>query len=177
MDPVTNVITNRRSIRKYSDVDIEANDLALILQAGLMAPSSMNTRPWHFVIVENKEQLEQLSQCKSVGAQPIANAKIAVVVAADATKSEMWIEDASIAAAYMQLQAESLGIGSCWIQVRGRLTADDQLSEDYVQQLLGIPETVSVECILALGHKGETKEPHSMEELLWERVHINSWKE
>ena len=84
--------------------------------------------------------------------------------------------NASIAASYMQLQAEELGIGSCWIQIRGRLTADDQLSEDFVQQMFGIPETVSVECILSLGHKGEQREPHTDEEVMWERVHINEWK-
>ena len=177
MDPIKNVIINRRSTRIFSDIDIEPNDLALILQAGLMSPTSMNSRPWHFIVVEGKERLEQLSQCKSAGAHPIAKAKIAIIVAADATKSDMWIEDASIAAAYMLLQAESLGLGGCWVQVRGRLTAENQLAEDFVQQMLGIPETVSVECILALGHKGEKKEPHSDEELLWERVHINNWKE
>ena len=176
MNKLLNLIKSRRSIRHYSDVDIEAADLAKIVQAGLTAPSSMNTRPWHFIIVEGKERLEQLSHCKTSGASPIAEAKIAIIVAADATKSEMWIEDASIAASYMQLQAEELGIGSCWIQIRGRLTADDQLSEDFVQQMFGIPETISVECILSLGHKGEQREPHTDEEVMWERVHINEWK-
>ena len=177
MQQLLNLISTRRSVRRYTDIDIEANDLARIVKAGLMAPSSMNSRPWHFIIVEGKDRLEQLSQCKAAGAAPIAGAKIAIVVTADATLSEMWIEDSSIAAAYMQLEAEELGLGSCWIQVRGRLTADNQLAEDYVQQMLGIPETVSVECILALGHKNEMPEPHNDEELLWERVHINEWKD
>ena len=77
-----------------------------------MAPTSKSSRAWHFVVVEDSKQLELLSKCKVSGAGPVAGCALAIVVAVDAKITEPWIEDASIAATYIQLQAEDLGLGS-----------------------------------------------------------------
>ena len=100
---------------------------------------------------------------------------MAVVVLGDPAKSDPWIEDASIAAEFMQLQAADLGLGSCWIQVRGRQTADGLWSEDYVRRLLEIPEELQVLCIMTFGHKDEERRPVDTSKLLWEKVHIGKW--
>ncbi|MDE5800266.1 MAG: nitroreductase family protein, partial [Paramuribaculum sp.] len=84
--------------------------------------------------------------------------------------------DASIAASYMQLQAADLGLGSCWIQIRNRFSADGNPAEEYVQQQLLIPDTLPVLCILTLGHPAEERKPQNVDKLLWERVHIGQWK-
>ncbi len=76
----------------------------------------------------------------------------------------------------MQLQAADLGLGSCWIQIRGRFTADEIPSDEYVQQLLGIPEEYPVVCILTFGHKNEERKSVDTSKLLWEKVHIGTWK-
>ncbi len=171
------LLVNRRSIRRYTEEPIDSEAVKLIMQAALMAPTSKNSRPWQFIIVEDKEKLKQLSQCKDFGATPIACAAIAIAIAVDPSLSEAWIEDASVAATYIQLQAEALGLGSCWIQVRGRFRGDGVPSEEYTQELLGIPETLPVVCIIAIGHKDEERKPQDLEKLLWEKVHIGSWKE
>lgn len=171
------LLVNRRSIRRYTSEEVSAENVKLILEAALMAPTSKSTRAWQFIVVEDKDMLERLSHCKPAGAVPIAKAAFAVVVAADPTLTDPWVEDASIAAAYMQLQASDLGLGSCWIQVRGRFAGDNTPSEEYVQELLGMPDTLPVLCIMTFGHKDEERRPCDTSKLLWEKVHIGSWKE
>ena len=177
MDNLHQLIVDRRSIRRYIEKPIDGDCVKTILEAGLMAPTSKNSRAWEFVVVEDKETLARLAHCKEMGAGPIANAPIAVVVSVDMTVTDPWIEDASIASAFMQLQAAELGIGSCWIQVRGRFTADGTPSEDYVRELLGMPEALGVVCVLTFGYPDEQRKPHDPEKTLWERVHLGQWSE
>lgn len=82
------LITNRRSIRRYTDEEISAEDVKTIMEAALMAPTSKSSRPWQFVIVEDAARLEALSKCKETGAMPIAKAPLAIVVAVDVEASD-----------------------------------------------------------------------------------------
>ena len=165
----------RRSTRKFTEQEIASDDVKTIMEAALMAPSSKRSLSWEFVLVEDAEKLERLSVCKDNGAKLIAGAKLAVVVLGDPMKSDVWIEDASIAATLIQLQAEELGLGSCWIQVRGRFGAMDEPAEDFVRETLGIPEEMGVLCILSIGHKDEERKPFDEEKMMWEKVHIGQW--
>lgn len=171
------LLINRRSIRKYTDEPIDADSVKLILEAALMAPTSKSSRSWRFVVVDDPSTLKALSECKPAGAAPIANCKMAVVVCGDSCASDPWIEDASIAAEFMQLQAVDLGLGSCWIQVRGRETATGELSEDFVQELLGIPEEINVLCVMTFGHKAEERRQIDPAKLEWEKVSIGRWSQ
>lgn len=175
MDNFHNLCINRRSIRKYTDEPISPDDVKTILEAGLMAPTSKSARAWQFIVVEDSDTMARLADVKPQYAASLKTAPLAIVVGVDTTRTDPWIEDASVAATFMQLQAADLGLGSCWIQVRGRYTADDTPSEDYLQELLGIPETVSVVCILTFGHKNEERRPIDTEKLLWENVHVGKW--
>ena len=177
MENFHDLLIKRRSIRKYTTTEITPENVKLILEAALMAPSSKRSTPWQFILVENKEKLNVLSDCKDFGAMPLGQCSLAVVVMADPALWEAWIEDASIAAILMQLQAEELGLGSCWIQVRGRYTKVGQPSEDFVKENLGVPADLSVLCIITLGYKDEERKPNDPSKLLWERVHIEEWKE
>lgn len=171
------LIVNRRSIRRYTDEEISAEDVKTLMEAALMAPTSKSSRPWHFVLIEDSAKLEALSKCKESGAGPIAGCALAIVVAADVEATDPWIEDASIAATYIQLQAADLGLGTCWIQIRGRYTATDLESETYVQNLLEMPDTILPVCIITVGHKAEERKPQAVDKLLWEKVHIGTWQE
>jgi len=95
-----------------------------------------------------------LSYCKEQASQFIADAALAVVVVADPLASDVWIEDASIASIYLQLQAEDMGLGSCWVQVRERFTASGMPSGEYVHEVLDIPLQLQVLSVIAIGHKG-----------------------
>lgn len=171
------LVKKRRSIRKYEEKEVEMEKLEAIVSAALMAPSSKRCQPWHFVIVDNKETLEKLSDCREMGSKFLKDAPAAIVVLADTTLSNVWTEDASIAAAYMQLQAEDLGLGSCWVQVRNRMkTESGMLTTDaYVKELIGAPENMSVECIIGVGYKGEEKSPFDEARLKKERIYHNNF--
>ncbi len=171
------LVRKRRSIRKYEDKVVEQDKLQAIVKAALMAPSSKRCQPWHFVIVDDKETLVKLSLCREAGSKFLEGAPAAIVVLADTSLSDVWTEDASIAAAYMQLQAEDLGLGSCWVQVRNRMKGSEGTltTNDYIRELLNAPENLSVECIIGVGYKGEEKNPFDETRLKLDRIYQNKF--
>lgn len=175
MDSLHDLLTKRRSVRKYKPEALSPDEVKTILEAGLLSPTGKNCRAWHFIAIDDSDMLQRLSECKASGAGPVARCTLAVVVAVDVTASTTWVEDASIAAAYMMLQARDLGIGSCWIEVNGRLSADGTPAEDIVSELLGIPEQIQPLCIVTFGYPDEDRKPQNTDKLLWERVHLGSF--
>ena len=165
----------RRSHRQFSNAEIDADDVRLILRAALMAPSSMNRRTWHFVVVDDKLDLEKLSDAKEHGAQMIKDAALAIAVLGDPVENDCWVEDCSIAAIAMQYQAEDLGLGSCWVQMRGRGLSDGTTADTVIRGILDIPENLSVLCIIAIGHKADERKPQNEEKLKWENVHVGKY--
>ncbi len=176
MNNFSELITTRRSIRKYTEEALQPHEVEQIMKAALMSPSSKHSTPWQFVLIENKETLKKLAHCKSSGCSFVENCALAIVVLTDPMQSGAYIEDASIAATYIQLQAEDLGLGSCWVQIRGRETESGQDSEDYIRQLLNIPLQMYVGCIIAVGHKEKPGKPHSEEDLQWEKIHVETYR-
>ncbi len=176
MESLHELLIRRHSIRRYQDREISAEDVKTIMEAALLAPSSKSVRPWQFVLVDDKDTLAKLAACKANGTRPISSCALAIVVTASPEKTDMYIEDMSIAAAYMQLQATALGLGACWIQVRNRFTEDNEDAQDIVRELLGIPHDMIVECIVTVGYPDEERRPVDPSKLLWEKVHIERWK-
>lgn len=168
------LLQKRRSIRKYTDAPIEQEKVDQLIRAALLSPTSRNSRPWEFIFVDDKELLGKLAQSK-VGAQPLANCVLGIVVCADPQKSDVWIEDASIATILLQLQAQDLGLGSCWIQIRERMYKEGVTAEEYVKELLGIPEHLKVLSIVSVGYPAEKRPEHTDDELLKERIRWNSF--
>lgn len=170
------LVQQRRSIRKYSDKKLSPEQVQLIMRAALMSPASKRANPWQFILVEDKDTLKKLSGCKKMASALIEDCALAVVVVADPLTSNVWIEDASIATIMMQLQAEDLGLGSCWVQIRNRKTAMDTCSEEYVRVLLNIPLQLQVLSIVAIGHKGQERPPFDEEKLQWEKIHVGTFE-
>ena len=125
MKNFASLIKDRRSTRKFTSQLLNPDQVASILKAALMAPASKRKNPWQFVVVEDKEMLKKLAGCKPHGAAFIEGCALAVVVLANVMESDVWIEDASIVSTLIQLEAESLGLGSCWIQMRNRQGKND----------------------------------------------------
>ena len=169
---VMSVIRKRRSIRKFKPNPIEPEKVNMLVEATLRAPSSRGMKPWEFVVVTDKDLLEKLSGAKPNGSAFLKDAPLAVVVCADPDKSDVWVEDCSIAAIFVQLAAESLGLGSCWSQIRERMHDDARSSEAYIAELLRIPKRLKVEAVIAIGYPAETKPPHKREELPFDRVYL-----
>ena len=169
------MLVNRRSCRRFKNEEIDPSAVSAILRAALMSPTSRNNRSWQFVVVDDKTDLQKLSDAKESGAAFLAQAALAIVVTGNPTTNDCWVEDGSIAAFAMQMQAEELSLGSCWVQIRGRYLSDGTKAEDVVRGILDIPEEQSILCILAIGKKQDCPPPHDEENLKWENVHIDKW--
>ena len=169
------LLQKRRSIRKYKETAVEPEKIKQILTAALMSPSSKRTNPWEFVVVDNHEILAKMSACRTYGSQLLENAPVGIVVCADTTKTDMWQCDASIASILMQLEAEELGLGSCWVQVYKREKDENQTAEEYMRELLGIPKNFAVLNIVAIGYKDEERKPYDLEKLKYEKIHYGKF--
>ncbi|MBQ8682671.1 MAG: nitroreductase family protein [Selenomonadales bacterium] len=161
---LSDVLLKRRSVRTYTNKEIPEDTLKKILRAGLIAPTSMNRRPCELIVVKDKARLKKLSQAKSAGANMLADSSAAVVVIADSYRADTWVEDSSIALAYMNLMATDLGIGSCWCQIHLRTTSDGRDAEDAVREILAIEDKYRIVGILALGMAKAELPPHTWEE-------------
>ncbi len=175
MEKFSELIKVRRSHRAFTEELLSGDDVKLLLRAGLMAPSSKGLHSYEFIVVEDKQMLAALSKSKQVGSDFLSGAPLAIVVLADPRISDVWIEDASVAATNILLQAEDLGLGACWIQLRDRLSAEGEPTEDIVKSLLNIPDEMRAVCMIAVGHKGMERKPQNEDRLKWERVHIGQY--
>jgi nitroreductase len=169
------LITKRRSIRRFTANKVEEEKVELLREAALRAPSSRGVNPWEFIFITDRDLLAKLSAAKPHGSTFLKDAPLGVVVCANPEKSDVWVEDASIATIFIELAATSLELGSCWIQIRERMHDETQTAEAYIAQLLNIPSHLKVESMIAIGYPAESKPPHSKEELQNEKVYLNQY--
>jgi nitroreductase len=174
---IQDLLRRRRSIRKYTGAALEKQKVDLLIEALLRSPTSRNGRSWEFVLVDDRSLLDSLSKCKPQGAGFLKDAALGIVIAGDSTKTDVWVEDASIAGILAQVAAESIGLGSCWIQVRNRSHDAATSAEQYVQRLLGLPETLKVVTIISVGQPAEEKPAPSASELPFAKVSRNRYSQ
>ena len=177
MENFSELIKRRRSMRKFTGEELTQDEVVSLLKAALMSPTSKRSNSWQFVVVDDKSTLELLSKCKEAGASFLKDAAVGIVVFGDPLASDVWIEDASVASIMIQLQAEDLGLGSCWIQVRERYTATGMSADEFVHGVLDIPLQLQVLSIIAVGHKGMERKPFDEDKLQWEKIHLNKYGE
>ncbi|MBN1498959.1 MAG: nitroreductase family protein [Spirochaetes bacterium] len=164
-------LQKRKSRRFYLDKPVEKEVIEKLVQAALLSPSSRNLHPWDFIIVQDKGMIEKLAASKIHGSSFLKDAPLAVVILGNSDKSDVWIEDSSIAAILIQLEAESLGLGSCWVQIRNRKHSEEETAGDYIRGVMELPMNYHVECVIAVGYSDEKRESASLEELDYSRVH------
>ncbi len=164
------LVQKRRSVRKFTGEKVTADELNVILRAGLMAPTGHGLRGWHFAVVEDSATLAAISMCRAMGSEFVKDAAAAIVVAYDPSTSDVWVEDATIAAVTMQYQATDLGLGSCWCQVRARKNADGTDSSEIVRTAVGLPDNLEVECVIGLGHPAVERKLQDEAKLRWDSV-------
>ena len=164
------LLRKRRSIRQYEAKPIAAEVIDLLVESMLRSPSSRSLNPWYFVVVTEPDIINELSGAKPHGATFLKNAPLAIVVCADPSISDVWVEDCSIAALNIHLAATDLDLGSCWIQIRERKHDESLSSEDYVKRALDLKDGMRVEAIVAIGYPKEEKQGQPQSSLLSERV-------
>lgn len=169
------LLLQRRSVRQYTGEAISDETLKKVLQAGLLSPSGRGRRPWEFIVVKNKETLKALSESREAGANMLKDAACAIIVFADASKTDVWTEDCSIAMSNMHLTASSLGLGSCWIQGRLRTAKNGETTEAVCRKLLCVPDNYMLEAILSLGIPKETPEAHTLDDADMTKIHYEKF--
>ena len=141
------VITKRRSIRKYKNTPIPRDKIIKILEAARLAPSASNRQPWHFIVVEDKDDIKKLAKSEWAAVAPVM-----IVGLADQEASPNWcINDFGIAFEHIVLTATDLGLGTCWMGQSNR--------ENLVREILDIPEKYKVVALTTLGESDETPAP------------------
>ena len=164
------LMRTRRSVRSYKDDAVSEEDITKILQAGMLSASGKAIRPWDFIVVEDKVVLQKMAGCRAGSVKMLKEAACAIVVVGNGDASDVWIEDCSIVMSNMHLMAESLGVGSCWIQGRLRQAADGRSTEEYLAELVGIREGHRLEAMLSIGMPAEKKAETLLEDLRYDKV-------
>lgn len=172
MKEVLDAIVKRRSIRSYTGEPIEDWQVENLIKAFMYAPSAHNYRPWHIIIVKNRDTLIKLSQA-TPWSKMLKSASLALVVLGDPEISNLWIEDCSAATENVLLEATHLGLGSCWVQVRDVEKGVD--TEGRVRKILGIPEKYRVLNMIAIGVPKKTKPIHTENEVEREKIHYEKF--
>lgn len=167
------ILRKRRSIRHYTDEALSPEIQDQLREAVLRAPSSRSLDPWEFIFVTDKDLLAKLSTAKQHGAHFLRDAALGVVVLGDEAKADTWIEDCAIASIILQLACESLGLGSCWVQIRLRAFDESTSAETRVREILGIPPHLRVESIISIGYPAKSLKGHARENLKDQKIRTN----
>lgn len=150
------LIAQRRSIRKYADRPVPSEVVDRMLAEALTAPSSRNARSTRFLVVDDPGMVARMAEMRDYGAAFLKGAPVAVVVMGDTAKSDLWRENAAIAATMLHLAAVDEGLASCWVHIFGRprrkAEPEGETAADYLRTFLPIPEGCEPLCLIALGY-------------------------
>jgi nitroreductase len=161
-------IFSRRSIRKYTEQPVSEADIKALLEAAMAAPSASNRKPWHYVVVTEREMLDRLAEIHPHG-KMLFQATLCIAVCGGPADSErFWVQDCSAATENLLLAVAALGLGAVWLGVYPR---DDRVAA--VQRVLGIPESIAPLNLISIGHPAEEKEPRTQYDEA--RVHRERW--
>jgi nitroreductase len=164
------VIFKRRSIRKYKDKVLPEEVIEKLLRAGMAAPSAGNAQPWHFIVIDDKNLLDEIPNFHP-SSKMLKEVSHAIVVCGDLSLEKArgyWIQDCSAATQNILLMATELGLGSVWLGVH---PIEERVNG--VRKLLQIPEGIIPLSIIAVGYADESKEP--VDRYNVERIHNNKW--
>jgi nitroreductase len=170
---MNDIFKKRRSVREYKEKEVTDKQIKEILTAAMVAPSANHVNPWEFVVVKNKETLRKLSEI-GMWQRFVAEANSAIVVTANPIDTDKWIQDCSVAASHIYLEATNQGLGSCWANVMSDPVKENE-KEKFVREILNIPEGYRVLCIMALGYPKNKIKEHSEDEYREDKVHRERW--
>ncbi len=161
-------ILARRSIRTYTDEPIGEDQIRMLLDAAMAAPSGKNLRPWHFVVVTERATLTALADSAPYW-KMLHEAPLAIIVCGvPAESKKYWDQDSFAATENILIAATMMGLGSVWL---GCHPNDDRM--DAVRGLTAVPKEVVPVAVLAIGHSNEHKEARTQYDE--ERVHNERW--
>ncbi len=155
---LSDLIKKRRSTRRFSDRAVEKEKIMMCLEAARLAPSACNSQPWRFIVVDDEETRNRLSHAAFGGVYSISSfarkAPVMVAIVSEKDKfiarvgallrgTKYYLIDIGIAGEHFVLQAEELGLGTCWI---------GWFNEKRVKSALNVPRDKKIDVLLALGY-------------------------
>jgi nitroreductase len=161
-------ILSRRSIRKYTDQPVAKELVNELIQAAMAAPSANNQQPWHFVIIKDRQTLDQIPKFHPYSTM-LKQAQLAIAVCGDSViQPAFWIQDCSAACENILLAAHSKGLGAVWLAVYPR---QDRI--DGLRQLLNLPETIIPLSLVSLGYPASNKPLENRYDTA--KIHYERW--
>ena len=164
-------IMNRRSIRKYTEQMVSDDQVKMLLEAAMCAPSAGNEQPWHFVVIRDRQLLDKVPDYHP-HASMIKHAPIAILVCADPRLNkynvDLWVQDCAAATENILLAVQDLGLGAVWLGVY-----PNQERVIGLRQLFNMPEEVIPFALVPVGYPAEHKDPANR--YREDRVHLNNW--
>lgn len=171
---VLEAIRKRRTVRSFTDEEVSADQVETILEMAMYAPTYMNRKPWHFVVVRDKELQQKLGE--TLGVRPyIQQATAVIAVYGDPKVSNTWDLDGCAAIENMLIAATAMGLGSAWAGSPGNVAWGE--AEDLMKDALKVPDGFRALSLVCLGHPAKMVVPHTKDERYDKtRVHYGSWR-
>jgi len=157
------LIKHRKSIRNFLDKPVEREKIMLCLEAARLAPSASNSQPWRFIVVDDEQLKNKLCDAAFGGLYFINSfcktAPVLIVIISEKSKFltriggmfrgvKYYLIDIGITGEHFVLQAEELGLGTCWI---------GWFNERAVKSILNIPQQKKIDVLIALGYYDRDK--------------------
>lgn len=165
-------IFDRKSIRKYTDKQVSKEELKEILRAAMAAPSARNQQPWEFVVVRNREKIDEIIEV-SPYTTPLKTASVAIVVCGNLSRETAegyWVQDCSAAIENMLIEVTHMGLGAVWMGIYPR---EERVYG--IQKIFNLPEKVIPLAVIAVGDPAEER-PNS-DRFNEDRIHYEMWEE
>lgn len=157
------VLSKRRSIRKFTERAVPREVVDRLLAETLTAPSARNTRTTRLLVVDDPQTVARMAAMRDYGSAFMKGAPLAVVVLGDTAKGDLWRENAAISATILQLACVDEGLASCWVHINGRPCRreepEGEQAADYLRGFLPIPEGCEPLCAIAIGYSDFTPAP------------------
>ncbi|MHC4480584.1 MAG: nitroreductase family protein [Planctomycetota bacterium] len=164
------LLMTRRSIRKYTDEPVGQKEVEQVLRAAMAAPSAGNERPWHFVVIRERDVMDQIMDVHPYAAA-LQQASVCIAVLAEVSLEKFagyWVQDTSAATLNILLAAHALGLGAVWLGVH-----PVQSRKEGIKRILSLPDGVECLALVAIGHPAEDPGPADRYDPA--RVHEQSW--
>ena len=157
------LVKHRKSVRDFLDVPVEREKIVMCLEAARLAPSACNSQPWKFIVVDDRQLKDKLCDAAFGGIYSVNSfckmAPVMVVVVSEKSKflariggmfrgTKYYLIDIGVACEHFVLQAEDLGLGTCWI---------GWFKEQPIKPILNIPPHKKIDILIALGYYDEAK--------------------
>jgi nitroreductase len=163
-------IHTRRSIRRFTSKKVDDSDIQKIIHAGMMAPSAGNEQPWQFLVICNRQTLDEIPKAHPY-AEMVPQTSAAILLCGDLTletRKGYWVQDCAAAMENMLLATHALGLAGVWLGVHPR-----EPRTTAIRNLFALPEHIVPFSILPIGYAAEKKE--KVDRFDPSRIHYEKW--